>query len=68
MKRFKITEVEVQFLEDMVEYLDNVDNSVSSDGKEQLKIMFDKIKSRPDMNLVIDMDSINAPDEVITNG
>ena len=61
MKRFHINEVELKFLIEMINYLnDDEGNLMTEQGTNQCKEIFDRISNRPVMDLIIDTKAIDA--------
>ncbi len=53
MKRFQVNEKELNFLDEMIVYIQH-DNEVSDQGLGEIKEVFDRIRSRPVVQTVID--------------
>ena len=54
MKRYQINENELLYLKEMIEFLSNKDNNISEQGSLQLREVFDRITSRPVVEVSID--------------
>lgn len=53
-KAFNAYEQEITYLRDMIQYLNQEGNTCSEDGEAQLREVFDRILSRPVMDIEID--------------
>jgi hypothetical protein len=58
MKRYQINEAELKFLKEMIEYLNTEGNSMTEQGSNQCNQVFDRILSRPVLDLIIDSKAI----------
>lgn len=61
MRHYQINDIEYKYLQDMIEYLNNEEgNLMTEQGSKRVQEIFDRIKHRPVLDLIIDTEAINA--------
>ncbi len=53
MKRYQINDFEYDYIKEMLTYLDTTENQMSTQGRERMKDVLGRIKSRPVLDIII---------------
>ncbi len=60
MKHYQINSTELKYLQEMISYLNAEEgNLMTTQGSKQVQEIFDRIKHRPVLDLIIDTEAIN---------
>ena len=56
MKRYQINDFEYNYIKEMLTYLDTTENQMSNQGRERMKDVLTRVKSRPVLDIIIGKD------------